>query len=152
MDMATEVPKTDGDPVAPDDQAPDAPALPTAAENAVANERDQHLPGAREWQRHKTVDNYAATESKEQGAEKELQESPTPSGRSASSSRSSTAGSGRKALASKENKSCTGSRTVAAKKTRKVAFNATPVKAARGAGSGKGGANDGSGSAGDGPD
>ena len=39
----------------------------------MANERDQHLlPGARELQRHKIVGNYAATESKEQGAEKEV--------------------------------------------------------------------------------
>ena len=38
------------------------------------------------------------------------------------------------------------------KNVRKVHFDATPVKASRGAGSGKGGANEGSGSAGDAPD
>ena len=41
--MATEVPKTDDDPAAPDDQAPDTPARPTAEDNDVSNERDQYI-------------------------------------------------------------------------------------------------------------
>ena len=41
-DLATEVPKTDGDLAAPDDKAPDAPARPDAAENDAPNENDQH--------------------------------------------------------------------------------------------------------------
>ena len=72
-DRATEVPKTDGELAAPDDQAPDAPARPEVAENDGPNENDQHLlPRAEESQMRKTVGNNAANESKEQGAEEEL--------------------------------------------------------------------------------
>ena len=78
-DMATEVPKTDDDLAAPDDQAPDVPARPEAAENDAPNENDQHpLLRAQELHMRKTVGNIAATESKEQGAEEELQEDSRP--------------------------------------------------------------------------
>ena len=61
-DMGTEVPKTYDGPAAPDDQAPDAPAWPEAAENDAPNENDQHpLLVAQEPQTHKIVGNNAAT-------------------------------------------------------------------------------------------
>ena len=76
--MAAEVLKTDDDPAAPDDQDPDAPERPMAEKNDVSNEREQYrLLGAQESQGLKIVGNHVATESKEQGAKEELQESPT---------------------------------------------------------------------------
>ena len=75
-DMATEVPKNDDDPVAPDDQAPDAPARLKMEENPAINKREKHHPPPEQLGGLRGLNDHKTETSEEQRAEAVLQGGP----------------------------------------------------------------------------